>query len=695
MAPKYDIVSFYYVASDKRFVFTYYIDSDGKIIPAYQSTSSIKEIDVILGKNTISKSYIYLPEVIKRNKENKINFKLEYDGTSFRYTEDNVVYVYSIEGYIIKFDKIDAVYDSIYEYQPDLVLIGKEKNATSYVLYDSNNPSRGFTANLVGKKWEYNAPYKNDDAEFLVRLLPLDAESIIKTIMKTGDYRFDCIKKNNFYYLKFENKTTSITIQLDELGYVRTITINRVGNQYENVYICEPVGLDKVQLKPADLINALFNATEKPVGYINVEVSADGHTEIVDYYNVNGKFECINNPFLAKYITELYDPNKKLDIIYILSLSSEFECYFDVNKNVYVLSGKYGEYKLTSKYDTYGQIVETILLNKNNNPLTSKATYDLGVYAPIRIINADDEQVLLPIDRPLDYIPTKEGELNGDGSVYKGFVFDGYYMDENFKLPYDPNKVVLEPNMVIYAKFNEENQQKIIWHTNPNNPKDVIINYQNVQGPITPIDKPLVDGYTFVGWFIDEQYKEPAQFEKGKFAEYFAYFIPDTYYNYEIVGVGKLVDIDKSLDSISSFDGFTYEGCLGILGEINRVDSEKGFETVIAKKTCIQFSVTEGATISYASRNLSDVSSVVVFAYVGTLSEGTKLSSNYYYFKGVDLVQVPTNANAIAGVEYWYLLGSDTSSSGKPLILEESVKPGKYIILQLNEAYLLDFSVRY
>jgi len=97
--------------------------------------------------------------------------------------------------------------------------------------------------------------------------------------------------------------------------------------------------------------------------------------------------------------------------------------------------------------------------------------------------------------------------------VLEGYVFMGWYSDYDYEEEYDFTAPVTEDH-TIYAKWEEEDSKSYIVGFECYGGS--YIAYQSVlkgEVPIEP-DAPVLKGYTFAGWYLDEDLTEPYYFSK-------------------------------------------------------------------------------------------------------------------------------------------------------------------------------------
>lgn len=93
-------------------------------------------------------------------------------------------------------------------------------------------------------------------------------------------------------------------------------------------------------------------------------------------------------------------------------------------------------------------------------------------------------------------------DLNNIKTIKDDYKFIGWYSDINLTTPYDYNTVV-NCDITLYAKWEELVKHTIEFNTNGGS---VISSIKVIEGTkVNQLEEPIKDGYTFGGWFIDEE----------------------------------------------------------------------------------------------------------------------------------------------------------------------------------------------
>ena len=687
----YDMVTFvkYYSSTDTSILktYSYYIDEKDNIIPVLKYTKA--EVEEIVGEYNINASYIYLPVVLANTKD----YSLFYNGYSFEYKKDSLTIYYNLDGYIKSFGNYTALYDTIYDEKPNLKLIDGIKKATAYELYYESNPSKKYTCVLDGDYWKLSASAEtNDEARFFLEQSRFTFSEVYENMKKFGD--FSVRKENNYYIAEFTSNSRNFELTYDENGYLRKIVITKYGETNEVITIySNPTSfelINKVYLEK--FINDIFNATNKVPGYLHAEIIEGSKHASVDYYYIDGKL-LVSGPAISAVVAEYIDPNNKADLIgYMLSLKNANIAY-DMNNNLYIISGTdSNDVTFELYFDAYGQPVKLIRKN-GTSTMVAIITYDLSTYGRITIYGADQEDVFVPLDKPLTYIPTKAGQEVEEDIILSN-VFVGYYFDKDFKQPFNPQKDKVEAGMKLYACYKEELQHSVKWHADPTDYNNVTITYVSKGELATPISSPNYDGFEFVGWYFDKDFKDVADFKISGIYEYYARFIPETYSNFIIVGNNKVGNISDSLDSIESVGSFTYVGSIGIMGKVDTTVKDTAFETTIYKPTFLRIELDDYANILYTTVSKSS-NGAALFLLDTSIAAGDKLSAKHMYIKNGQPTSCTNGQIAEKGVEYWLLVDGNNVDSGELQIKGTGLKGGTYLIVQAATAYLVALEIAY
>lgn len=230
--------------------------------------------------------------------------------------------------------------------------------------------------------------------------------------------------------------------------------------------------------------------------------------------------------------------------------------------------------KIIIDFETNGGTeISSILVDKNtefNIPETTKEGYEfVGWFTEEtfenKFLGSADKNLKLYAkweEIPLEYIiefknvelenvKVKTGEtlVRPENPVKEGFIFKGWFTDEELTLQYDFTLAV-ESDLVLYAKFDEE---VIVEFTVEFKNVDVdSVKVKENEKLVKPAD-PEKEGYNFVGWFIDDAYENEYNFENvltsnlilyAKFEEIYCniYFV-DTDFENLVVKYGEVVEI--------------------------------------------------------------------------------------------------------------------------------------------------------
>ena len=94
----------------------------------------------------------------------------------------------------------------------------------------------------------------------------------------------------------------------------------------------------------------------------------------------------------------------------------------------------------------------------------------------------------------------------------EGYTFDGWYLDENFTEKVDLNNLVVDKNLTLHAKWIENVIEEIKWNVTFNTNGGTKIESVEVENnnKLPEIANPYKEGYTFDGWYLDENFVEKA-----------------------------------------------------------------------------------------------------------------------------------------------------------------------------------------
>ena len=161
----------------------------------------------------------------------------------------------------------------------------------------------------------------------------------------------------------------------------------------------------------------------------------------------------------------------------------------------YTFKGWYTDSALTKEYDFKTVVTGNLTLYAKWEKVEEAATKVTVTFNS----NGGSEVASQTVDEGAKV--TKPGDPTRDG-----YTFGGWYTDEALTTPYNFESAVTA-NLTLYAKWNEVvNVYKIEFVTGdesiPINPVEV----NEGDTPLMPAD-PTRDGYTFGGWFTDEEFK--------------------------------------------------------------------------------------------------------------------------------------------------------------------------------------------
>ena len=185
--------------------------------------------------------------------------------------------------------------------------------------------------------------------------------------------------------------------------------------------------------------------------------------------------------------------NPKVEDSSIITKNVEFDAKIEfpnINRTGYTLEGWYNELDCTTKFE-----------------LTTMPASDLTIYAKWTInkytisFETNGGSGVNPITQ--DY-NTKV--LKPNDTTLTGYEFVGWYTDENFdqssKFIFDDNTTMPLNGLTLYAKW-QINKYTITFNSNAGTEVDSIT--QDYNTTITKPDDPTKEGYTFAGWFIDNE----------------------------------------------------------------------------------------------------------------------------------------------------------------------------------------------
>ena len=133
----------------------------------------------------------------------------------------------------------------------------------------------------------------------------------------------------------------------------------------------------------------------------------------------------------------------------------------------------------------------------------------------IFITSCYKEEVILVImisnnNNEVEMIEMRDDFLLPHPDHYEGYSFEGWYFDPTFENEYDViyiDNYIRNHRLVVYAKWLPQCYQvtfETYWGSDIPNQK---VCYNE---PITVPDHPTLDGYIFMGWYLDINYEQKA-----------------------------------------------------------------------------------------------------------------------------------------------------------------------------------------
>lgn len=118
----------------------------------------------------------------------------------------------------------------------------------------------------------------------------------------------------------------------------------------------------------------------------------------------------------------------------------------------------------------------------------------------------------------------------------KGYNFGGWYMDENYTVPFTSESLVnkdLEGDLKIYAKWDVINYD-ITYHLDEGVNSNVNPSSYNINSNIN-LENPTKENHTFLGWYLDEDYTTKVTTINSDFKGQLNLYAKWSIYDYEIV----------------------------------------------------------------------------------------------------------------------------------------------------------------
>jgi len=197
-----------------------------------------------------------------------------------------------------------------------------------------------------------------------------------------------------------------------------------------------------------------------------------------------------------------------------------------------------------------------------------------------------------------------------------GYAFAGWFTDTGYTKPYDFDALVTG-NLTLYAKWLV--RYTVSFETGEGSPVDDV--KVNEGGRLTPPDQPEWEGYVFSGWYLDEEFTTPYDFETAVTGNLTLYAkwteeVKTTYMINFVTGGGSVVqDLEVIEGAVAqkpadpSRDGYTFEGWYrdsSFTTLYNFNDVVMDHITLYAKWEAIRY------TVSFNSMGGTDVPDVTV-----------------------------------------------------------------------------------
>lgn len=280
-------------------------------------------------------------------------------------------------------------------------------------------------------------------------------------------------------YAKFEIISTSVTYMVDDAEY-KVLTVEGVNAEAPN-YVPEKAGYKFVGWFTDDTLETPFDFEEY--------AADEGRTNITVY----AKFEIISTTIT--YMTD--------DIKY-QSFTVEGINAADPNyapeKVGYIFAGWFTDETFETPF-----IFAEYAADEDRSNIT--------VYAKFEIISTT---VTYVADGAEYKVFTVEG-VNAEDPNYvpekTGYTFEGWFTDETFATPFDFEKYAADEgrtNITVYAKFEKIFSTTVTYMADGKKYKVFTVIGVNVEDPNYAPEKA---GYTFEGWFEDETFETPFDFE--------------------------------------------------------------------------------------------------------------------------------------------------------------------------------------
>ena len=655
--------------------------------------SMIYEVENRLGtyfkyNDKFADTYFYLPYVLE-NKNN--DYSLIYNGKQFVYTVEGNEFVYGLDGYLLRYNNFYCIYDLVNTKDFDLGLIGSKKSATQYVLYEENYKNNKYYSSFY-KDWIYSTD--NKDIVYLLSLLPLSPKDIVSDMSKKFDAKVDYYILNNYCYFILTGSKVQFKLKFDELGYVREIDVINPKTLESIKYYTNPITNEVERIKEEEFINAVFNSSFERQTHTKIEATINDEKTNVEFYRIGERFVVIEGESNSGIINS-FIPERRKDIISNLLNNGNCEFLKDITNELYILKSSSKDVSYEAYFDSYGQLVKYVQTSKDDF-IVLNFEYELGEFAEVRIDSKFDytNNLFVKKGELLTFIP-EDKELDNNGVSRLVLKFVGYYLDPSYKNEFNMEKDFIQDNITLYALFKEEIQipVKIFNYPYDNTKFDTI--YVSRDAKTIELPNTLIYGYEFVGWFDDANFKTPIE-DNGLYKEYHALYIPLTYSNYTLYGVGKFDMINNSLPTLSTTE-FEYVNSIGVLGDVTNTIDGFEFITKLGNNTMLKFQVKDYATLNYYSIDEEkDKNAVGVFRLIEDLPIGQQLTNKVYRLENGNLIKCTNLSYVEEGIEYYILV--DTISANEKGIMRvdmELEKKGTYLVVQAESAILENLNISY
>lgn len=157
-------------------------------------------------------------------------------------------------------------------------------------------------------------------------------------------------------------------------------------------------------------------------------------------------------------------------------------------------------------YTFKGWYLDNEYINQYNCDINIKEDYtlyakwEINTYQ-IKFINIAQEDIMVEFRSKLPSIDIPEKE---------GYTFKGFYLDEEYKNSWDIENDLIVQDIVLYAKY--EINKYLIEFVDVDL-DDIVVEHNGLIPKPSEIEK---EGYNFLGWYKDEDFKEEWNFKKNK-----------------------------------------------------------------------------------------------------------------------------------------------------------------------------------